>query len=195
MISKMSIAILALCVVVGVSALRGVSTTTHCGASNTCTNGKPLSFAGALKLADKTIPSLSGAGSANLKNVIVQGAAQHSGSFKAKGGSFGSLQVSGAVTLKNTAVFGLTQVAGSLHGEHTTFAAVECTTNKSTLSHCMVASILIKAPNVPTEPLIIELDSTTVSGDITFIGAQGQVILRNGGVVKGQVTGGTVINN
>ncbi|MGE0010216.1 MAG: hypothetical protein AB7F19_06800 [Candidatus Babeliales bacterium] len=185
--------VLSLVILAGMVASRTVSFNGNCGAINTCAEGRPFSFSGSAKIADKTIPSLSGAGSATLKDVIVQGAAKHSGSFKAEGGSFGSLKVSGAVTLSETSVAGKTKISGCLDGKKTTFAAIEIASNKSVLTECTAASIAVKASSWPIVSPILELDGTTVLGDITFEGTEGQVIMRNGAVVKGNISNGVIV--
>ena len=145
-----------------------------------CVDGKAYSFSGCANLANQTIPSLSGSGSLTLDNVTVYGAVNHSGSMRAQGGSFGSLKISGSVKLDGSTVLGDTRIAGSLAAVATTFNALGLASNKSILTGCTVASIVIKAPDNSQEQLIIELDGTTVLGDITFEGAQGQVIMLNG---------------
>lgn len=90
-------------------------------------------------------------------------------------------------------ILGASCISGSLSATGSTFNGLELASNKSILTKCTVASIVMKAPSNATEPLVIELDGTTVLGDITFEGAQGQVIMLNGAVVKGQVNEGTVL--
>lgn len=194
---KFSSILLALSVtaVIGIGVLRAVTFEGNCGVSNTSTDGESFSFAGSANLENKTIPSLYGSGSARLDNVIVQGEAKISGSLKVQGGNFGSVNVSGSAVLVNTAVSGNTHIAGALDATNTTFTGIECTSNKIILSQCTADSIIIKAPKSCTKPLIVELEGTIVSGDITFVGAKGQINLQDGATVKGQIINGTMINN
>lgn len=188
----MALVVLAVAAALGVFSLRKTAINSmYRGTERDTSTG--FSFAGAAHLAHKTIASLHGAGSVTLDMVIVQGIAEVSGSLDAKGGSFGSLQVSGAATLFDTSVSGLTYVAGSLRAQKTTFAGIECAFNKIILSHCSAHFISMHAPKDFTEPLIIELVGTSVSGDITFKGAQGQVILQEGAAVTGKIINGAAI--
>ncbi len=84
------------------------------GAVASCTDNTHCYYAGSVSLSDKTILSLTTAGSATLHNVSIEGKATIAGSLKATEGAFGSLFASGATTLDSITINDYAHVNGAL---------------------------------------------------------------------------------
>lgn len=174
------------------------------GNSSTCREGTHCYFAGKTTLSDKTIESLRTAGSTLLNNVTVNGDASITGSLTAKQSTFGSLNTNGKTVVTGSRVKGTTYSTGSVTAINSQLGPVEAAQGSLVVLVKSSAESLTIVPqgwsffrqkNAHTQAVDYDvvLDGSTISGDIVFQDEPGNVIIKNGGSVGGEIRNGTVI--
>lgn len=102
-----------------------------------------------------------------------------------------NMNATGTTALQG-AVITTISVAGSLSAGHTTFGTIslngDMIVTDSTITTITVSNAIIGPSD---EPVI--LVASTVSGNITFTGAYGKVVLRNGSTIGGSVINGSIV--
>ncbi len=160
---------------------------------NVSIEGK-ATIAGALQAITGSFGSLLGHGATTLSSIDIKNHAHINGELKASKGTYGSLSAYGGATLSSITITNDTTSAGIFNATNSTFNSLSAWRGSLImLTNSTVNSITITNKSQTNIPHPITLDATTV-GNITFEEKDGIVVLRNGSVIKGEVIGGTVIN-
>ena len=142
----------------------------------------------------ETLSSLKSNGLVTLEGTTIRGVLDVNGKLEAQEATIGSLDVNGAVNLTNCQVKGKSKINGFVNATKTTFYdEFNAASQKIVLNDCTASSIVVR--NIPWIPgsQVIELNKKSkVEGNITFESGTGKVILSEGSVVSGTVTGGEI---
>jgi hypothetical protein len=102
-----------------------------------------------------------------------------------------NMNATGAVTLQGSIVHKMI-IADTLHGIQSSFFAImgngTVTLTNSTADHIMLSNSVVGPSDMP-----ITLDGSAVANDITFTGAHGKVMTKNGSTIGGSVINGDII--
>ena len=109
----------------------------------------------------------------------------------------GNLVVNNMVVNGNAVLSGseITHVSlnGSLEGRSATFGTI--TGNGTVILKSSTAdAITLSNPTIGPSDTPITLDASIVAQDVTFTGAYGTVLVKNGGAVNGSVINGHIVN-
>lgn len=135
-----------------------------------------------------TLSCLKITGAAHLKGTTIQDTFDVLGELTASESHFNQLNAIGKTTLTRVSIAGDANIVGSLQASDTSFggelklAAVSATFTHANLNNLKVTS---------TKPATIELNESTVNGDITFVKGNG-VVKNNRSTIKGKIIGGKI---
>lgn len=102
-----------------------------------------------------------------------------------------NVNASGNITLQGAEIQNIT-VVGTLEGRHTTFGVIHLTGEMLLIdSSADVLHVHNEVIHPSDRPVV--LDGSSVTGDITFTGAFGRAIIRNGALIGGSVINGEII--
>jgi hypothetical protein len=127
-------------------------------------------------------------GAAELKKVTVKDSVKVNGALGADQLTAQSLTVNGAASLKDSKVPETVSINGALEVDKSELGNVSINARDAIFTNSTVKSICVKYAN--EEKPVIKLDNTTVTGDITFEGNKGKVVLISKAKVEGKINNG-----
>jgi cytoskeletal protein CcmA (bactofilin family) len=152
------------------------------------------SLSGSVSLANKQMDNLQACGTIRIDNVSVAGDVKINGTLSGDRLKVsGVLAINGTCIMSNMHINGTTNINGFLNANNSNFSKIEMSTKKLVLVNSAADSILIRKPGLTeTQQQIIDLDNTTIKGDICFENGDGKIIVRNSSKIYGSITGGTL---
>jgi len=168
--------------------------TKTCHHAQTYNNGKSGSFHGRTALNGSSHDNLSINGSGNLSNVTVTGSLSSNGSLKLSESTIESLTSNGGTNLQNTIVNGPCTVRGSLYVDSSTLSTISVSSTNITFYNSKTKSIRVENTSRTIEH-IVDLNNTTIDGDIVFESGNGKVLLKGDSKITGEVLGGQVVES
>lgn len=141
-----------------------------------------------------TVSNLTGNGMVAVHGTTVSGATLVNGTLKAENATFSSIEANGSVQLSQCTVNNAAKINGSLTATSTRFENT-LTVSSSTvkLINSKVSRDLHIRHTDATQQTVHLNDSSEVSGNIIFDDGKGEVILRGGSKIGGEVIGGRTI--
>lgn len=180
---------------VGTTHLSGqtYSTRTMNGSANldNVTVTETLTVNGSATISESNIKNLTTHGSANLQKTTINGHCQTHGSLISSESTIHQLTTRGSANLYETMVHELCDISGSLIAQSSTLNRMIVSSKRITLINSKTKTIHIRKQTGPCEQ-IVELNNTTVDGDITFESGEGKILLKSNSKITGKVVGGRI---
>lgn len=149
-------------------------------------------YFGLTKIKDHTFDSIRVNGLTRLEKVIVMHATHINGKLNAKQSEFrGRLFVNGQVELVESIVLGKTHINGFLLATNSSFGEMEIAADLVILTDSEAKNIFIRDNN-QNKQQVIELEDTTVNGNVYFERVGGIVTLKGDSKIMGDVIGAKV---
>jgi len=168
-----------------------------CSTYSGCVNSNQMNSAtkiinGSARIEKETFDHLTVNGSATLDEVSVQEAVIN-GLLRATKCMIKKLKVNGSAHLAKSIIAEDTHIAGSLEADESSFDSLTLISTYSRLIDSQVKAIVVQKTYPTTKVQQIELVNSIVKGDIRFESGDGEVILKQGARIEGQVIGGRIL--
>jgi hypothetical protein len=179
-----------------VSTGRSYSNLTVCGKATlkSVTISEKMTVNGYASVADSKINHASIRGKLDLGKTTASDKISVSGSTNISNSTLKSFSVFGKIFLKESTVSEPSDIRGSIISERSTLDKVTINASdpetKISFFKSTTKTLTIISKNTDADEYLVELDDTTVDGDIVFEGKKGQVILKGNAKVTGKIIGG-----
>lgn len=131
-------------------------------------------------------------GPAVLKDTTVTGDVKVAGPLRAANVTMGAMSITGTADIQDSTVGGLADVIGSLNANRVTFKkSLTVTSNSVVLSHTTVnGEVTISSKS--SKPYLKMQCGSTITGALTFDGAEGVVQITDDSIIQGKIINGTI---
>lgn len=163
----------------------------HCCSGVAHIDDDTATFSGCAQLHDRTFGNLIVNGSATAEVIVVKDKFVVNGCLSATKLQGNHVRVNGAAVFKDCSLAGLTSISGILQADKTVFTDIILAGERGEFTACTIKKITIRSAENDKAQKIILKDSV-VEGDIIFEKEGGEVMLKDGAHVLGDVVGGTI---